>query len=62
MKRFLKRRIMMAIGMCVGLLSSCTSGLLIPTRDAAVDGLSGFVTQTVSDVLEQWIDIGDPDV
>jgi hypothetical protein len=51
----------MAVGLCGGLLSSCTSAWLVPTRDAAVDGLSDFVAQTVFNVLDQWIDAGDPD-
>ena len=61
MRRFLNRRILMAVGMCGGLLTSCTSAWLVPTRDAAVDGLSDFVSQTVFSVLDQWIDTGDPD-
>lgn len=49
-----------AIGLCGGVLSSCTSAWLMPTRDAAVDGLSQFVTQSVFDVLDGLLHRDDP--
>lgn len=61
MRRFLRRSLLITVGVCGGLLPSCTSVWLAPTRDAAVDGLSDFVAQTVFQVFDQWVDLGDPE-
>ena len=60
MRRNRTRRLLIALGLCGVSLSSCSSTWLIPTRDAAVEGLSDFVALTVFNVLDQWINLGDP--
>ena len=48
------------VGMTGGILPSCASAWLAPTRDAAIKGLSNFVTETVFNSLGAWIDLGGP--
>ena len=51
MKKKFKRISLLAIALAGTTLPSCTTGWLIPTRDAAVAGLSSFVTQAVIGAL-----------
>ena len=60
MTRHITRLLLMVLGVWGTSLSSCSSTWLFPTRDAAISGLSDFISQTVFNVLDQWIDLGDP--
>jgi hypothetical protein len=58
MKKRIKRLGFLIIATATATLPSCTTGWLIPTRDAAVAGLSNFVTQTVISVLQDATNSG----
>lgn len=55
MKRAYKWALAMMLTVAGGTMSSCTTNVLMPTRDAAVDGLADFVSQTVFDVLTSFV-------
>lgn len=51
MKRANKKLVAAIMALAGGMVSSCTTNILMPTRDAAIAGLTDFVNQTVYDIL-----------
>ena len=60
MNRMKKWCMIVAVGLSGGAVPSCNSTWFVPTREAAVDGVADFVSQTVFTLLDGIVDLGDP--